>query len=1152
MRRRSCVVFSRNGLIAITAVVLVCSVLCMSSAVEAAGLAPVFRHAFPGEGMGGCAEDHDHASAHDDRYIARAPSKLASADGSHLEEQAAGEPNDAGEGEVFFTITSEAFSLPVTDFEMETYAAPLVANCPCCVHCTSCYNVSTGVPRVTNCACYRNAAATGNQDVYYGCNCAVGGCDCHFVDGPQGRGQVVYGARHFRRLATGAVSASWGATRVIYFGCLPGLTDVQKKYQFDLTVMSTGEIAVPAAVTSTTIVGKDPNNGEQLFYTAGTYFIRTANSGTATVSNQYFAMYDLNGSTRSTHGLICGYSTRNVTIEFVRVHQSGVEMCHNEGRYTTTIFEDCVSMLENIGTASQRWAHCQNVIMRGGTTYVEKVDAGGSQIFTFTSQTESGAVCSLTIESGATLVIESARNNVSFIEVGTATSLPQLILKENAELRIDMPGTFSSRALDTIQIAEGASVISNPDIEQLGSSGAYIESKKIYVDGLLKANYYRNTSTSTNDICVKASQTMTVGATGVVEIEQHGGIGSAINATGFSSTGKVYVKYNPLDKTTTATTSSAVNIGASLLEIVSGGELVIEHVSGRGMAIEGQGIIVNDGGLIDVYHTPSGNLSTVLPTIRCSGDITIRPGGVMNVEQDLNAGRAYGGNTIQVTSNTATINVLGTLNITQNCGQDTIANIGGTLNFAGDGNLLITKDGSALNTVLKASTINVNNVLEFTQKAGGNAIEAGTLNVNGLGRKLVVHKEGGTGAVYSGTYINVFEDGEMVFDQTAGDATIMAHNLFNANEGARVRITRNASTTGPVFQFNNSAGNTLNLASPEYIYITNGNGPMIGAGTSQGGVSGTTSAINYTSAAGSYVWSNNLASASPSLTLALTTQNGTIRSLTSDLIDGGAGAKHGETAMSAATLDLCSGDFGVFEAGQIGPLTIDPVYKTDQAVTGDAATDLRLYATEYIAPNADYEARGNEGGWINGQSGYAIALQLPTSMEHLSRVYLQVEKAGELEGYAFRDVDGKVWVEAENLVFETTGLSFHDLLLRRVDTGWKVRVNDTQGYTRYGAWVEFPWQLYARVLSQFMEDGVGPACLEQSCIVLKQDASSAPQALRHTDPNLLVKSGSSTMSGYTDVVWSDETAGFLFSQRQGEGEQDKTYAATMLWTLELP
>lgn len=1057
-------------------------------------------------------------------------------------------------GTVLLALTSEPVAISSDLFTPSAYDGPPSRSiCFCCKHCSQCYNAN-GTRKSSTCACYKTVSGA---DIYMGCQCTVGACDCHFVDGPEGEGQLVYGAMHYRRLLATNPSGNWGTSRVVYLGCLDNMTDVQKRHAYDLDAIAgvpqhyDGDRAlfIPKTVTNLLICGRDPVNQAQLVYKAGKTYVRPD----AVVTRLNYAMTDLDAVTTSMHGLLCGATGDDVVISFTDVRCRGVEMCHNEGAKTTTIFEDCdVTLDDSQGRASMRWGHCQDVIVQGGTTTVRKMESNdsnwGKEIFTFTSFAV--GECTMTIRSGANLVIESPLNDVSFIEVASSKAQTNLIVEENAKLTVDMPGRFCSTQMNTIRIDKGAQVVSNPDIEQLGSAGAYIPVKDLIVDGTLIANYYREQSSSTNDICVKAVSSMTIGESGRVRIEQHGGVGSAIYANGFSSHGKVNVHYNPLDKAAANQTSSALNIGSSLLEVFPGGELNIQHVRGRGTCIETLGIIVHEAGLIDLVHTPSGNLSGIgSPTIKCSGDVSLHAGGLMKVVQDRHQGTAYGGHAINITSSSATVDVSGTLDVLQRSGTDTIANPGGTLTCTGDGIFGISKEDAALGSVLKAKVIHIKNRLSLTQNAGESAIDASELYVEGSNHLLDVKKTGGTGAILSGgnygsATLSATNGATLTFEQTGGAGMLQSIGDFNVSEST-VTLRQDVGAAEPVIAFTGGAASGLHLDMPTHLVIENTNGPLIAAAGS-GGIDGTTSVLAYTAGGTTDVYSPNLL-AERTMTLSAKTASGQMASVTNSL-ENGAGAKPGQRPMTTISFNLLDPSFSRLESGTMERVLANPHARGTDTVTASADANCLYKAMEYAMPGDTYEHQNNESAQVRGNQSLTLTLPRPTQTRYLCRIYMEAAHDIGLTGYGYLDAGDAVGLAADDLLFQPTSVSNTMEILPRQDTRWAIRVYDGRAYEQNGQWKGQPWALQVTVQDLFRDVLDAQKTLPASRLLFKATEGEAGTLL-NPGISVAIASGSSQQAGYEDVAWTNPRTGLLFQQQASEGEADATYSTHMMWSL---
>lgn len=1023
------------------------------------------------------------------------------------------------------------------------------------------------------------------------------GCDCHglpeamnitplnastmyWYDGSNPRfpeaGMVVFSQAELRevltRWSTAATYQPYGnlASRVVYFGCPDtAVTQAQRDAVFMMT--GTAGIGIHASINTVKLIGYDPVEEIQMLYTgwdvsaaAGTIYRLSA--------GVHIIWQDVKAVSRNSHGLTCGQSYANQRVEFIRCDVGGIEVCHNEGASTLTIFEDCTVNLYATSASkySEKWAHCQDIIIQGGQTTVNKEDCSAAAATRDIFQFSGGTTCSMTIKAGASLVISATPNEVDFMTTQLSTSKPSLILEAGASLLVDMPGKFSNRQLESIIIPNGASVTTNPNSLNLANSGAYIMTNTMNVDGILNANYVYASSASTTDTAVKAAGTLTVGPNGKVQIEQHGGIGSALDAPGLSFEGEVNVIYNP--NNTAAATQPALNIGTSSLNVVQGGKLIIDHRNGGGSGITAMNL--NCEGLIDITYTPSFGANHA---VSCTGNVTVADTGVFKITQAPNGSITdVGGNALNIPSTSATINVLGTFEINQTAGSNTIGSnaTSSSIAITGGGNFTVIKDGYARDCVIKTGTgtaagamgtLTLQTNFQFTQRAGGNSIETSTLRVND-GVKLAVTKTGAsTGAIVAGSSntgasggvnVELSTNGEVEFEQLVGNATVDYLKRFAVMSGAKATINRTAAGNYPVFSFNaynaltGVRANGLYLQLPDYVSITNTNGAMIGGISGYaGGVRGTTSTVMYQTGANAYQWNRNLIYDDPIMDFDVTVLDGAYSAITTNIENSDSGAKPDERPLNATNFNITSSAFTRFRAGSIGTVTMAPVYKGDTTVTGTSApSDVTLKAIEYTMPNSVYAPSGNASTTVAGTSPYSLAMN-QISLLNLGRVYLEVKRSNGLEGYGYRESLGQVSIDAQNLLFENTGISFHDTVLKRQDTNWKVTVTDTRGYYQNSIWNGLSWDLKVTIADVFKENGTGPSQLTNSRVILKPTAASTTTL----DPGtlVLVDSSSSVATGYEDVFWADQDLGFLFNQKSGEGESDKEYKAQMNWELHI-
>lgn len=976
-----------------------------------------------------------------------------------------------------------------------------------------------------------------------------------------GAGRIVFNAQELRDAIRLVDSSAWGqrTERVIYLGCAnTNTTQAERDAVFNMAAIGNIGIEIPAYVRKLTIIGKDPRNGVQMKYTG---WDRDRYDGTiyvAATDGQQVIWQDVVASASSSHGLTCGGARADVRVEFIRVKFNGVEMCHNEGPNTLTVFEDCNVTLETTaGRVSQKWTHCQDIIIRGGKTTVNKRDSSADtltqQVFMFSGTSS----CTLTIEENAQLEITSTQANVDFIDVQMTESTPSVYLKRNAKLLVNMPGRFSMRSLRMLGIAEGAELITNPNKESLANSGTYITADALVVDGKLTANYIYQNSTSQNDQCVHV-QSMTVGPKGVVAVTQRGGIGSALYASNFSSSGEVSINYEPKDGAMAY--SNAIYMGGGDLYIAPAGRLTVIHEGGRGTAIATKNLTC-DGYMGVVYAPATTRMLSGVPAnhaLQVDGSLTVGQSGTLMIDHVPHRdGPACGGNTIHIPSNASTIHVEGTLDIMQTAGIDTIGVSAayGTMTIEGAGTMLIQKEGVATGAVLKAGTININTQLAFTQKAGGHSIEAGTLHVTGKDRMLHVRKQGNaTGSVFAGLStggsVLVDAEGGLWFEQAVGDTMLSKVTSFIAGAGSRVTLDRTiASATDPILAFasNNTSGNKLHFFQPDFVLIRS-IGPMIGGGaTSAGTVAADVSAINYEQGGSAHIWSANLAGATPTFTMLMVVENNRCTGYYTSLEAGNRGAAPGQQPLSLSTLNLTAPNF-VFRTGAMA-MTIDQPYKDDTVIRGTVKGGSQVKAHEYHMPQDAYVATGNESAWSAGPS-YQLTLQRALGRQHPGRAYVQAKTGDALYGYGYAAIAGKVWIEVEDLVFEDTSISAQERVLRRKDPQWSVTVHDTRGSEQNGVWSAYPYKVQAEVRDLFRATQ-GTDALQASRMIFRRPSQS--DAVLEPGVVATIHHAPQGMGAgaFSEVLGWDGDSGILFRQHGGEGMPETTYRTTMAWTMVL-
>lgn len=985
-------------------------------------------------------------------------------------------------------------------------------------------------------------------------------------------GRIVYTAKEFRDAVIEAVSADWGTDRVIYLGCSdPGMTQAQKDAVFVIGsgTNSYGYMALPRNV-NLRVIGIDPLNGEQMLYTdANTDDAYFTVHVPASSPNAHIIWQDVRAHGRNWYGLSWGSLSTGSVIEFIRVNYIGRQVTHNRGTGNTAIFEDCEMYIkkptsDTVGVTHE-WLEADGIVIRGDN-YIER-NASDYAAWRFIYY--AGDSTGVTLEENATLTVSSDYGTCDFMYAGSATNT-RVILKEGAKLIVDMAGRFSTTNLAAITVAEGAELIINPNNKVLQNAGTYITVATLNVDGYLSANYIRATGTSTaaTDRAISATGTMTVGGTGEVYINQVEGVGSAIYSPGFSSSGKVTIDYSPRPGSAYST-SSAMNINTSDLVVAQGSELTINHRSGRGTALTASSI--TNSGLISITYTPDAGTNHALS---CTGNVTIHAGAELNITQGPSGTiTSVGGNALNIPGTSSTITVDGTLNIVQTAGSNTIGASAASSNitFTGPGVFNIVKRDYARDAVVRAGTsatangsVTINTQLSFAQEAGTDAIVATTLNVSGAGRSLEVTKDGSAaGSVFSGAVVDVADGGRLVLDQRVGGAMLTGLKRFTAGNGAYVVLDRNAAASASVFVFDNTTNTPANrvyLNTPDYITVTNANGAMMSGLTAafRGGLKAETSAINYVSGSGAYLWSNNLAE-----TGTLTADYavlGTGYTITSGLYENRGIAPDVLDTFNLTSFNPRSTDFIRFTAGNLQPLAMDQSYKQETALTGDSPSNVKLTGYEYAMTQASpevYTFLGNKSAdGIAGGAGYRVTMGSPLSLDR-SRAYLKLERTGvpdPLIGYAYREVQGKVWLEADGLAFEDTGIVFSPTTVKRQDAGWGVTVHDTRGYMVGTDWTAFPWTLNVEVLDLFRGTAVSAANeLTNSRIVLKRNAVD-----QHLNPNGTQVTIENETIGLTSLeriartyAWP-ESEGFLFAQYPGEGEQEEVYTTMVRFTLILP
>lgn len=922
--------------------------------------------------------------------------------------------------------------------------------------------------------------------------------------GRYGAGTVVYSTDALRTALTSTdLTDTWAdasdggrITRVIYLGFTPGENGQAAGATADsIFVMGTSAgMKLPSTIDKLILCGTAPGASGRVtlsdWNTEG-----YLNTIYPSKQGQRFLLADMDIRGYNYYGTVYGSLYAGTWIEYNNIEYEGRQPLHNIGAANTCVVQDSAFVVRQYGgRTAQEFMEGDRLIIRGNVSVTRNAQQyiDDLPLFQVTS-TQTG----LTVEAGATFTVDTG---IRRFMAGGSASVTDVIVEGTFVLNGQGQATGILAYGDTlheVRVGSQGRLVINEGNASSHASGMAINANIVTLNGIVEISY---APTSGDGRAINARQRLVIGDGAAVNVWHRGGTGATVvSAAGID----VY--------------------GTLRIEQDGGGARAISYGTGADHQLN----VFAEGA---VHVTKNANTTNALYVVY---------GARMYVAGTMDVAVHAGGTAIHLTQ-VATSDAMRILHVP---GRLTVNKAGGSGNAIFAGNLKIGDESDAAAAGL----------VTVTQASGDTALLIGTNTYNRIdvyqgNNALVVGKTGGAGAVINSTRAFVYSNARMEIDQSSGDGTFTGVNALSVLFGGTLRVTRTGGSTSPVFSIVQS-GNAA-IMQPARATIENANGPIaLSAGAYQTSVSILASAINYDRNGVRHVWNNgdlSIVSLTSTISRTATATNVTT------LGDGQRGAAPFAQDI-AQTIDLTSATGNRLDVGQFNRIAIDVPYRDSSLVSGSAPGADRVEIEEYSLFLEDIVAlRQRSEGWVpvaGGSFSHAMPMNLDIAR---TRIYIHADRGG-LEAYSYRNSEGMVWLDIpEPLRFQGTGVLLAPDVIDREDPDWRVTVHDTRGYSDGVTWHAYPWAVMVRVLGPFADE-TGMSTLADSRIGFTPPGGSPVLLEPSASGGVEVASGTFAAEGeYERTLRWAAGEGFRFYQAAGEGEYDRTYSATMEWSVVIP